>query len=145
VPDLAPLIYPEITEPWQVEKKHRVTILRAAKQVLSALGWGYLKARAPGGPPVFFNTCDFASWGRALTRSAWPNDPNRAEETFADPFGDYWKGELVIGSSGWHQVEAAKARRDGRIAKAEAIEQRLDQEYRHALARFGIQMPAAAE
>lgn len=138
VPDLAVLIYPEITEPWQVEKKHRSAILRAAKSVLSELGWGYFKASAPGGPPVFFNTCDFASWGRALTRCAWLGDPDRAEETFADPFNDHWKEQLAPGSRGWQQVEAAKLRRAGKTAEAEVIEQRLDLEYRLALAHAGI-------
>jgi hypothetical protein len=145
--ELAPLVYPWMSPRnrrprhsprHHIEKKHRVAILRAAKNVLPKLGWGHLKASLPGGPPVFFNTCDFASWGRALTRCAWYYDPDQAEEVFTNPFNDHWRERLALDGHGARYVEAAQLRRDGKTAGAEVIEQRLHEEYRMVLAQYGI-------
>jgi hypothetical protein len=144
VPDLVVLAYPDAPEimrirphRWQryverrdFEKRHRSAILRAAKKAIPRAGWDVMKAEAPGGPPVFFNPCDLASYNHARRRAdRWYFDqPGRLAEHLANP-DEHHRALLAPGTGVWWQfVEAAKLRRDGRAVEAEAIDRQREQD-----------------
>jgi len=161
VPDLVALAYPDAPEimrlRWRYrgsyvleqrafEKRHRSAILRAAKKAVPRAGWDVMKAEAPGGPPVFFNPCDLASYNHARLRAERLNydDPARLVKQLANP-DEYHRALLVPGTgSWWREVEVATLRRDGRIAEAEALDRERKQDIAAFLARAERRIAAAS-
>lgn len=74
--DLIDLVYPGVPP----QKKHRVSLIRAAKRVVKRLGsWSWFVSGGVGGTLVFFNLYDVASYGSARIK--------------ADHFGNYYRSK----------------------------------------------------
>jgi hypothetical protein len=58
VDELAAVAYPGIN---QVEKKHRVAVLRAAAAAAQTCGWWYGQAQQPGHSMIYGNPLDLSS------------------------------------------------------------------------------------
>ena len=160
VPNLVALAYPDApqtlgiqrlrsgryVERFYIDKRYRSAILRAAKKAAPRAGWDVMKAEAPGGPPVFFNPCDLASYNHARLRAdRWfYNHPDRRVKMLANP-DERHKSLLEPGKGAWwRHVEAVRLRRGGKIAEAEAIEQQGKRDFAALLARLMPSQPQAA-
>jgi hypothetical protein len=158
VPDLVALAYPDAGyqgirhhrwwgyyEKSYIEKRYRSAILRAAKKAVPRVGWDVMKAEAPGGPPVFFNPCDLASYNHARLRAdrRYYDQPDRLAEFLANP--DERHRELLVPGTGtwWQFVEAERLRRDGKIAEAEAIDRQREQDTAVLLGQLERRIAAA--
>jgi hypothetical protein len=124
VEDLCDRAYPSES----IEKKHRVSVIRAAKQVAKRRGnIDVMETYALGGAMVFFNRYDVMSYGMALlkcgehpcysyrNRDERDNDCKGAEATFRAmlaPDGDY-HDRIAEGGHWWQTVQAHIAERDG--------------------------------
>lgn len=65
IEDLAQRLYPGIN---RVDKKHRVAVLRAGRNVASRLWWAAQRRQAPGGQMVFFNLLNVRSYALGRLR-----------------------------------------------------------------------------
>lgn len=70
VEDLATASFPGIN---QIEKKHRVSVLRAAAKACGRNGWSYVNAEALGGMAIFFNQRSTKSYVLAKARARFPD------------------------------------------------------------------------
>jgi hypothetical protein len=151
VPDLVALAYPDAPETlgiqrlrWgryverpYIEKRYRSAIHRAAKKAVPRAGWNFMKVEAPGGPPVFYNPCDLASYYHARLRAdrLYFNYPDRLAQQLATPDEPHRK--LLASGTGtwWREVEERRLRRDGRNTEADAILDQLGREFDELEAR----------
>ena len=53
----------------RIEKKHRVSLIRATRKVCARLDWDYFLAGSRGGTIVYFNPYDVISYGSAQIKS----------------------------------------------------------------------------
>jgi hypothetical protein len=158
IPDLVALAYPD-AEPvmgivhhrWRgyiergyIEKRYRSAILRAAKKAVPRAGWDVMKAQAPGGPPVFFNPCDLRSYACARLRTVYGHY-HRADVSDPERLGEAHYRNLLEPETGswWREVEAAKLRRNGKIAEAEALDREQKQDIAALLKRAEQRIAAA--
>lgn len=101
--ELCLIAYPGINRP---EKRHRVSVIRAADKVASRLHWRYRHAERPGGENVYFNLLNVRSYAFGKLRCALaPNyirlsdleervdnpDAYRSEWAKCQPGGVWWR------------------------------------------------------
>lgn len=122
--ELCEVAYPGLN---QVEKKHRVAVIRAAKNVcLRVPGWGYSISEAHGGTLIWWNRFSVTSYALLKIKKDWlaryrSNDPrippsNRLTpeqaRSMIEPGGKYHH-EVVAGGH-WHRhVRLWTIERDG--------------------------------
>jgi hypothetical protein len=70
VEDLATASFPGINH---IEKKHRVSVLRAAAKASVRTGWSHMTAEALGGMAIFFNQRSTRSYVLAKARARFPD------------------------------------------------------------------------
>lgn len=127
VAELGPVAYPGLT---QVERRHRVAILRAADKIAAQLWWARLTSALPGGQIIYCNTLNVRSYAIGRLRA----DPLINTMTIAqiealieepapdDPWRGRSKWHLVRpGGAWWRHVEIARARKAGNTAEAERL------------------------
>jgi len=71
VDDLVPRVYPGVD---RVEKKHRVSIIRAANKVVARLGWVGYRAGRPGGELIYWNQNSLRSYALGMLRYDFSNN-----------------------------------------------------------------------
>ena len=122
VDDLAAAAYPGINRP---EKRHRVAVLRAGRNVASRLWWACSRREAKGGEAVFYNVLNVRSYALGRLRSDFINNDLSLVEVqrlIDDPTAHRSIWKRVQPGGAWHQhVEAAKLRRAGDDVGADAI------------------------
>ncbi|MFJ7441277.1 hypothetical protein ACIQW5_26945 [Methylorubrum thiocyanatum] len=127
VADLGPIAYPGLN---QVEKRHRVAILRAADKVARRLWWRGGVSEHPGGSVIFFNLLDVRSYTMGKARLDLVNGslPIDLIETLLEPprFGcplrhrNQWD-RMQPGGAYWLHVEMAKAQKAGDLVELERL------------------------
>ncbi|MFI0844405.1 hypothetical protein [Mesorhizobium sp. IMUNJ 23232] len=112
----------------RVEKKHRVSLIRAAKRTCARLDWTWWKAETAGGTLVFFNRYSVMSYGTArlkadvhqyyrtndprLRHMAWLIATPKSIRERLEPGGK--SNHLVVeGGPWWRHVQINIADRDG--------------------------------
>src|SRR6185312_3972520 len=127
VEELVAIAYPGVN---QVEKKHRVAVLRAAAAAAEACGWWYGKADRPGHPMIYGNPLDvrsYATWNMRRDFLEGGLTPERLTAALDDPGAWPTRWEWVQpGGAWWQHVQINQARRDGRHEEAEEIRERLN-------------------
>lgn len=106
--ELCLIAYPGINRP---EKRHRVSVIRAADKVASRLHWRYRHAERPGGENVYFNLLNVRSYTLGKLRCAWSNIPLADLEERVDDPGTYrseW-AKCQPGGVWWRHVEIHRA------------------------------------
>ncbi|MGU3536816.1 hypothetical protein [Methylobacterium sp. A54F] len=140
IADLGPIAYPGLN---QVEKRHRVAILRAADKVGKRLWWSGLRSERPGGPIIYCNLLDVRSYtlGRLRADHVAGAEPlDRLESLLEEPrFGDprrHWSqwDRMQPGGAYWIHVEMAKARKTGDLAEVERLRVELEAGLRRLMA-----------
>jgi hypothetical protein len=124
VEELAPIAYPELGE---IEKKHRVAILRAASAASEACGWCYRCAERPGHPMIYGNPTDlrsYATWHMRLDCLTGDMAPDQLATAFDDPNDAAWK-RVQPGGAWWCHVEIYNARAAGDAERAKQVEEEL--------------------
>ena len=135
--ELCKLVYPDTT----IERKHRVSVMRAAKKVCERTDWEMWEAATRGKPSVFVNPCDLLSYaaGRDLSESSWRF--NRI--TSADAKKEYSVGgknhRLVEeGGSYYRFVQMNIAERDGDVQTYEKLEKEMKEAQASFTATLGL-------
>jgi hypothetical protein len=123
VADLGMVAYPGVN---QVEKRHRVAVLRAAEHAADACGW-----RASRGASIeFYNPFSTRSAALATMRATWKRFSRcpiaEVEAALDDPKRHFHK-LIAPGGPVWLDVEIASANRDGEITRVEALQQKRDE------------------
>jgi hypothetical protein len=106
------------------EKRHRVSVLRAAKALVEKrpeIGW----TGASGYGLAFFNSRSVMSYGRARikTQRSWGEDINAR----LAPGGRYYK-EIMEGGEWWLNVQVWTARQDNDTARLTELQPMIDAE-----------------
>lgn len=138
-----------------IEKKHRVSVLRAARRIVNTdADWRVWSSETMGGSLVFFNMGDVISYSLARLKSdtlhqyrskraaaafaplSYPMDEQQLRDLIA-PGGN--KHSLITpGGAWWRHVEIHKAERDGDQSRAAEIQAKLDADIRRSAARLGV-------
>src|ERR1700677_2578337 len=131
--ELATIVYPGVN---RLDKKHRVSILRAAGKVAKRIGWGYRNTWAHGGEVVYYNLLNLRSYAMGqlrITHSSWTIP--RLEELLDNPEARRSASGVIWHPSRWAdvqpggewavQVEMHKAERAGNIEEAERLRDEL--------------------
>jgi hypothetical protein len=136
VEELTHEIYPETAEPtwyldhskgvqWRdgVEKKHRVSIIRAAKKVCGRTSWA---VRSRTGGNVYFNRRSV--WSSALSCRYRPTRPDFLASARADvgADGSRLSKDVQPGQPIWEHVQMWTAELDGREDEAAAYRAKFD-------------------
>ena len=138
VEELAALAYPGVN---QVEKKHRVAVIRAADKAAARLGWIGWRVYRPTHPRLYLNPYDLRSYAVGRMRADFldGSDPVVEIERRLDTPGVHrsmW--HLVQPGGAWFQhVEIYKAKRDGRDGEADAMKAALNASVGLAMAKLG--------
>ncbi len=125
VDDLIDRVYPGLN---RIEKKHRVSVLRAAHKVLTRMtDWSWFQSESVGGTRVFFNLYDPTSYGAARVktdgstryRSSDPRTPKHWVRTdsyvraMLSPGGKEYKNIVAPRGVWWKHTQMRIAERDG--------------------------------
>jgi len=134
--DLIDRVFPGLNA---VEKKHRVTVIRAAKKVSMRLGWRWERKRTLGKGLVFFNSYSLMSYGMMmqksesynLYRTGDPRMPLRAQKSAEElrrrlEPGERDHGYIAEGSYAWRRVQLWIAERDGDTETADKIRNEIN-------------------
>jgi hypothetical protein len=127
VDELAAVAYPDIN---QVEKKHRVAVLRAAAAAAQTCGWWYGQAQQPGHSVIYGNPLDlrsYAIWNmRRDFLSGSRTTPEQLAKSLDDPtdWHSQWK-YVQPGGAWWYHVEINRADRDGDELRASQMRAEL--------------------
>jgi hypothetical protein len=116
VDELAAVAYPGIN---QVEKKHRVAVLRAAAAAAETCGWWYGQAQRPGHSMIYGNPLDlrsYAIWRMRRDFSSGSMTPEKLAKALDDP--EDWRCEreremVQPGGAWWYHIEINRADREG--------------------------------
>ena len=137
--DLCKLVYPDTT----IERKHRVSVMRAVKKVCERTDWEMWDVETRGKPSVFVNPCDLISYaiGRSLREHPW----RFHRITFDDAKKEYSVGSknhrlIEEGGSYYRFVQMNIAKRDGDVHTYE----KLEKEMKEAQASFTASLRLAA-
>ena len=127
VDDLAGIAYPGLN---RIEKKHRVSILRAAGAASAALGWWYQCSEQPGHAVIYYNPLDVRSYatGRLRCDFLHAQEPLAAiEKLLDDPdcHGSYWR-HIQPGGPWWKHVEINQAHTAGDDTRATQMRDELN-------------------
>jgi hypothetical protein len=124
--ELCARIYPEIGH---VEKKHRVAVLSAAKQVIERQwndgheeAWDWFRRETRGGEMVFFNCASVMSYGMARQKGDWliaraPEERLKAELEPGGRNHEY----VVEGGAWWRHLQDHVAKRKEEREKGSAL------------------------
>jgi hypothetical protein len=118
VDELAQIAYPESA---QIERKHRVALVRAADAAAEAAGWSAVQARNGKGI-VYFNPVDMHSYalGRIRAKLQWSKLPVAEAAASLEPGGEHHK-HIQPSGAWWLHVEITKAQRAGDTAHAQRL------------------------
>ncbi len=143
VDDLCDRVYRGVN---RIEKKHRVSVIRAAKSLCDrrpALNLNWLCSDRLGGALVFYTADNLMSYAMARLKSlgAYRSNDKRWERSVTEhdlraqlsDDGDHYE-YIVPGGIWWNYVELWKAERDGDTEKADVLRAEIN---RH-LARLGF-------
>ena len=125
--ELAPIVYPGLN---RVEKKHRVSIIRAADKVARRIAWGIYRTEARGGEFVCCNLLNLRSYALGMLRTMFPWNCNRTirqlEELLDNPdiHMSRWADVQPGGVWAMH-VERRKADLAGNTAEGERLREEL--------------------
>jgi hypothetical protein len=137
VEDLFHITYPEA---FKIERKHRVSINRAASNVCERTGWDKMRRDNRGGGLIYFDPCDVISYASARLKCSeyryqsqdkWVRryNPVTDEQIFSqlEPGGKIY--DLVTeGGTWWRHTEMARAKRDEDGFKYNKLKQENDLE-----------------
>jgi hypothetical protein len=128
--ELGPIAYPGIN---RIEKKHRVSIIRAADKVAKRIAWVGFRTEAPAGEMVYYNLLNVRSYGLGRLRTNFLNygyTLHELEERLDNPDvrNSEWSHKQPGGVWAMH-VDLRKADLAGNLAEGE----RLREELRHIL------------
>jgi hypothetical protein len=135
VEDLFHITYPEA---FKIERKHRVSINRAASNVCERTGWDKMRRDNRGGGLIYFDPCDVISYASARLKCSdycyqsqdkWVRryNPTTDEQIFSqlEPGGRNY--DLVTeGGTWWRHAEMARAKRDEDGVKYNKLKQEND-------------------
>ena len=135
VEDLFYITYPEA---FKIERKHRVSINRAASNVCERTGWDKMRRDNRGGGLIYFDPCDVISYASARLKCSdygyqsqdkWVRryNPVTDEQIFSqlEPGGRNY--DLVTeGGTWWRHTEMARAKRDEDGVKYNKLKQEND-------------------
>src|SRR4051794_33615047 len=137
--DLIAVVFPDIED---ADKKHRVSVLRAARRVIdSDPDWRMARATlARGGLCIFFNSDNVQSFGhhRLMWSHAQVNEykggtifhPYSRDELRAKVDDENHKNMISPPNGAWYRdVEIHRARRDGEHERAKVLEAERDAEF----------------
>ena len=125
--ELAPIVYPGINRP---EKKHRVSIIRAACKVARRISWGIYRTGARGGEFVCCNLLNLRSYAMGMLRTTFYLNCSRTlrqlEELLDNPdiHMSQWADVQPGGVWAMH-VELRKADLAGNTAEGERLREEL--------------------
>jgi len=138
VMELAAIAYPGVN---RIEKKHRVSVIRAANNAANALGWWYWQAEAPGHPLYYCNPLDVRSYALCRIRVSYlgsRDDQDHLERLLDDPSVHNSRWAWIQPGGAWFQhVEINRARREGDEAKADAMNVELNAGVARQMAALG--------
>ncbi len=130
--DLCDRVYPGLNK---VEKKHRVAVIRAAKNVCGRAGWVCDRTEALGGTLVFYNPFDVMSYAIGRIKTDMFTNYRNSDRRILDHWrktaegirgmfepGGEKHGMIVEGGHWWRHVQLNIAARDGDTSeRAEAL------------------------
>jgi hypothetical protein len=127
VDELAAVAYPGIN---QVEKKHRVAVLRAAAAAAETCGWWYGQAQRPGHSMIYGYPLDlrsYAIWTMRRDFLSGSMTPEQLAKALDDPkdWRSEWKN-VQPGGSWWYHVEINRADREGDEPRASQMRAELN-------------------
>lgn len=131
--ELVERIFPGVN---RVEKKHRVTVMRAGYKVAKRMHWTCSRQRRPGGEIVFFNLCDLRSYAVGRMRVIYCATRAAANAVWNDEANRMWRSWQPGGS--WdRQVRINRLRRDGPAEEYEAAAKDYDEKEGKILRAMG--------
>ena len=83
--DLFYITYPEA---FKIERKHRVSINRAASNVCERTGWDKMRRDNRGGGLIYFDPCDLISYASARLKCSDYGYQSQDNRLFMCPFFD---------------------------------------------------------
>ena len=135
VEDLFYITYPEALK---IERKHRVSINRAASKVCERTGWDKMRRGNRGGGLIYFDPCDVISYASARLKCSeyhyqsqdkWVRryNPTTDEQIFSQLKSGGRVYHLVTeGGTWWRHTEMARAKRDEDGFKYNKLKQEND-------------------
>ena len=137
VDELVALAYPGKNA---VDKKHRVSVIRAANSVASRLWWGYRRAEHPQAHPlIYYNLLDHIGYAIGRNRCLHHEAVTHAVivERAAHPqdgWAKNWARDMLPGSAFGLHVDIQLAEHDGDSEHANQLRDKLDQLVRRSFA-----------
>jgi hypothetical protein len=120
----------------RIEKKHRVSVLRAARKVAVRLQWGIMWGGENGDSFTFYNPVDLHSYAAArfrshaicLTEPRWKDELAQKIANLDVPGSKEWQ-YIQPGEAWFEFVEIERCRRAGDHARADELRARREAEY----------------
>lgn len=110
--ELFEVVYPGA---FTMERKHRVAIMRAVKNVCNRTGWEIIRADIRGNPAVFIKPTDLMSYATGRKKAGMEWEWSRSRQEIRDRFAPGGPDRYLIEEGGpWLRfVQMARAKRDG--------------------------------
>jgi hypothetical protein len=121
IDELAALAYPGLNK---IEKKHRVSVIRAADAAAVTYGWLGRQAERPGHPLCYgnpLNLTSYAMWNLRRSYTYIYRSPQECMASLDDPSSKVW-AYVQPGGRWWFHVEILKARAAGNDHKADLLQ-----------------------
>jgi hypothetical protein len=127
VEELGAFAYPGLN---RVEKRHRVSILRAGYAAMRRTNWGAFTSERPGGHIVFYNPLDITSYAVARMRADFLYYYEPMSEIMAR-LDDEQHRKLMQRDTGawWQHVELARALHRGDSEAAAVFQKQADDRF----------------
>jgi hypothetical protein len=139
---LVMVAYPQLRSFSEIEKKHRVAVLRATRNICPRLWWGAYLMREPGGPLLFVYQLDEAAYLRGRTRAVCPGwSATRIAENIAVPLNQFWRDNYYAAWRREHAIAVLQAAGD---PKGAALARTLAEERRVLRAPVGVSVSDAS-
>jgi hypothetical protein len=126
--ELGPIVYPGVN---RLEKKHRVSIIRAAGKVARRIAWMYRRTAATAGEMVYYNLLNARSYRLGKLRTDFaenfrPTPLHELEERLDNPHARNSEWSKIQPGGVWAMhVEIHKADLKGNLTEGERLRQEL--------------------